>query len=143
MDLGDIIPINITPVEGSIKISRIDNILDKKQIYKHGKWINICRYPECKEDIVKYDLCSNHSKEKRIDGEKLNRGDKIYMWSSKNESWVLLCNIFLCKKVAVKNGVCAAHLKNATTMYSSQQYTINIFNEIKKELYIQQQKKTS
>jgi hypothetical protein len=141
-DKSDIIADTYQPSENSIRISRIDGILETKQRYIDGKWVHICRYPDCSEKIGenKNHLCTAHNKyiiDTNVDGEKIVRGDKIYAWSVKNKSWSLLCKVFMCKKVATKNGMCTAHNTNPNTVHSGQQSTINVYNELKNELNIE------
>ena len=153
-DISDILIDKIVPIEGSIKIDRIDGMLVSKQKYIEGLWKNICRYPECTlEPKDKTGLCTMHYEEQvknNINTEKMyrttnniDRDISRYMWSSKHKEYQLLCSTYMCSKLASRKDIksdnyykCKEHSSTSTTSYSSQQNTVNIFNEIKNDMLI-------
>lgn len=144
MDM-DIIDDKVVPVDGSIKIVRIDGILDSKQVWNgtEEKWKNICRHNGCKKDVFNNNICEDHYNEqiaKNVNGEKMVRGQLVYSWSTKNKKWELLCNVHLCSNLAVRRGKCNKHANHTKVVYSSQQNMINIFYQLKHDLMIKLKK---
>ena len=157
-DISDIIDDKIILIEGSIKIVRIDGMLDSKQIYTQEKWKNLCRFTDCiREPQNKTGLCVEHHKEQISQNINLEKIDRIttnssrdltkYMWSSKQKEFVLLCSVYLCPKPASRKDhkspnyyCCKEHSTESTAVYSSHQNTVNIFNELKKDMLIRKLK---
>ena len=151
---ADIINVPIRPNLNSIKITRIDGSLEKKQKWNGYKWIDICRFENCMSDNIKTDFCTIHIKQIQNtikDNEKRIRNGFCYRFDRGKITWKLMCSYDLCTNVSQnKEVMCSMHLNSEerpNTLQSSVQSTANFYNQIlqdelnKKEQELIKQKK--
>lgn len=136
LDTPDIINVPVRPNVNSIKITKIDGFLEKKQKWNGYKWIDICRFDGCISDNIKTGFCKIHIKTIQSsvkDNEKRERGLYCYRFDRSKFTWKLMCSHDLCTNVSQnKEVLCASHMEGdgSNTLQSSVGMASNFYNQI-------------
>lgn len=145
MDLNqDLVYVKTRPQEGSVKTVLVDGTFSEKHVYKNKKWVHVCRYKECTEEVHDLDLCLTHYTtlvENYIEGEVVTKGDKQYVLH--NKQWKPLCSAMFCENIEHSAGYCKVHNKNKPSMYSGKRDLYSLYNVLRKEVEIQKKKKNA
>ena len=147
MNSTDIINMPIIPNIGSIKTTRIDGSLEKKQKWNGYKWIDICRFENCISENIKLGLCQIHNKNIQMAVKENERRLRNGHWYKFNRGqWKLMCSYDLCTNPAQnKETLCSVHLNNnyitgQVVHQTSVQLAANFYNQIKQDFEIEKEK---